>query len=188
MTELECAMFFALAVANAFAAPSRVNDICLAMIPPRLAAQLERDHPGYALPLLTDAPVDRLMALADSGGWPCPFVAIGDFDGDGTLDRAILLKSQTDSTVRLIGARNEGGHWRADLQKDWPIKIAAAQLEPLEPGLYDQTKGGRDAAKQLDDLKTIESDHPGFYAGPLEGARRAFFFTNGAWQDIWLMD
>jgi hypothetical protein len=180
-------MLLALAVAAAVAAPptpTSANDVCLAMIPPRLAALLERENPEYSLPVLTDANVDRLMANAESGGWPCPFVAIADFDGDGNLDRAVLLKNKIDQTIRLIAARNENGQWRVDLKKDWPIKLADARVEPLEAGLYEQTKGGRDAAKQIDDLKSIQSDHAGFLAGPVDGSKRAFFFVNNTWQDI----
>ncbi|HYM36724.1 MAG TPA: hypothetical protein VET48_15095 [Steroidobacteraceae bacterium] len=174
--------------ATTTAAPTPATDVCLAMIPPRLAVQLERENPDHALPTLTDAPVDRLMATAASGGWPCPFVAIGDFDGDGNLDRALVLRHKTEPSVRLIVARNEGTKWHIEIQTDWPIKITEASVEPLEAGLYEQTKGGRDAAKQIDNLKSIQSDHAGFLAGPTEGSKRAFFLVNGAWQDIWLED
>jgi hypothetical protein len=182
------ALLAAAATTSPVPAPTLANDICLAMIPPRLAAQLTSEFPDYSLPTLADAPVERLMIAAAAGAWPCPFVAIADFDGDGNLDRALVLRHKTDSTVRFIAARNEAGQWRIELQKDWPIAIAGAVVEPLEAGLYEQTKGGRDAAKQIDNLKSIQSDHPGFMAGPDEGAKQAFFFVNDKWDEIWLQD
>ena len=169
------------------AAPNAVTDVCLAMVPPRLALQLETQHPEFKLPTLTDAPVERLMANAAEGGWPCPFVAIADVDGDERLDRAVILKHKTDSAVRFIVARNDGA-WRIEVQKDWPIAIAAAAVEPLEAGFYEQTKGGREAARQIDQLKSIESDHAGFLAGSDEGAKQAFFFVNEKWEEIWLRE
>lgn len=187
-------MFLALAAAAAVAAPTPTpppalaTDICLAMIPPQLAAQLQSENPDYALPTLADVPVDRLIATAQAGSWPCPFVAIGDFDGDGNLDRAVLLRHKSEPTVRLIAARHENGQWRIELKKDWPIRIVDAQVEPLEAGLYEQTKGGKDAAKQIDNLKSIQSDHAGFVAGQYEGGKQAYFYINNEWQDIWLED
>ena len=164
------------------------TDICLAMVPPKLASQLKRDQADFDLPSVADVPVERMMANAASGAWPCPFVAIGDFDGDGGLDRALVLKHKTEPSVRLIAARNEGGQWRVGLQKDWPLAIATVAVEPLEAGLYEQTKGGRDAAKQIDNLKSIQSDHPGFSAGAAEGAKQAFFYVGDEWQAIPLAD
>jgi hypothetical protein len=182
-------MLFALAaVVLAAPVPSPANDICLAMVPPSLAALLAREQPNYVLPLLTDAHVDRLMNIAATGGWPCPFVAIGDFDGDGSLDRALVLKHKVEPSVRLIAARNVDGMWRIELQKDWPIVLNAAVVEPLEAGLYEQTKTGHNAAAQLDNLNSIQSDHAGFLAGQTESAKAAFFYQNNAWQQIWVDD
>lgn len=138
--------------------------------------------------MLTDVPVERLMRTAALGGWPCPYVAIADFDGDGNLDRALLLKHKTEPTVRLIVAHNEAGKWRIELQKDWPIAIADAQVEPLEAGLYEQAKGGRDAVQEIDNLKSIQSDRAGFLGGPAIGTKQAFFSINGEWQSIRLED
>jgi hypothetical protein len=183
-------MFIVLAAAAALAAPTRspANDICLAMVPPRLAAIIEREQPDYVLPQLIDAHADRLMSIAASGDWPCPFVAIADFDGDGNLDRAILLKHKSEPSIRLIAARNVDGMWRIELQKDWPIALDAAVVQPLEAGLYEQTKSGRNVAAQLDNLVSIQSDHAGFLAGQSAGAKAAFFYQNNAWQQIWVDD
>jgi hypothetical protein len=182
-------MFIAFAAAfTALASPTAANDICLAMLPPRLSATLERGQPDYALPLLTDASPDRLLANAQAGGWPCPFAAVADFDGDGDLDRAVLLRHKNEIGVRLVIARNEGGEWRIELQKDWPIALTSATLEPLEAGRHEQTKAGVDVAAQLDTLNVIEADHPGFLAGQTEGAKAAFFFQNGAWREMWVAE
>jgi hypothetical protein len=168
-------------------APSAANDICMAMVPPKLQAALTQAHTDYVLPRLTDAPVSRLVEIAESGAWPCPFVVIGDFDGDDRLDRALLLRHRDSSAARLITARNLASGWQADLQEDWPIEIASAGIEPLEPGLYEQTQSG-DAAANLDNLLSIQSDHAGFLVGQLDKPRRSYFFVETQWRSIVLED
>jgi hypothetical protein len=181
-------MLLVLATVLAAPVPTAANDICLAMVPPRLAAQLAREQPDYVLPQLTDAHADRLMNIAANGGWPCPFVAIADFDGDGSLDRALVLRHKSDTSVRLIAARNVDGMWRIELQKDWPLALNVTVVEPLEAGLYEQAQSGRNAAAQLDNLNAIQSDHAGFLAGQTESAKAAFFYQNNTWQQIWVED
>lgn len=179
-------MLLALTAISAMIAPTAATDICLAMLPPRLATTLERGQPDHMLPLLTDTSPDRLLDLAQTGEWPCPFAAVADFDGDGDLDRAVLLRHKLELSVRLIVARNDNGEWRIEFQKDWPIALAAATLRPLEPGRYEQTKIVADIAAQLDTLNVIEADYAGFLAGQAEGAKAAYFFQNGGWREMWV--
>jgi len=181
-------IFVSLLAATSIAAPSPANDICLAMVPPKLSAQIAVEHPDYAIAKLTDALVDRLLAIADAGGWPCPFVAIADVDGDGTLDRGIMLRHKTQASVRLLLARQIDDKWRIELQKDWPIPITAALVEPLEAGLYEQKRAGTSTAAQLDNLNSIQSDNAGFLAGQDESAKAAFFYQNSKWQELWIED
>jgi hypothetical protein len=168
--------------------PSRATDICLAMVPPRLAEQILREQPNYALALLTDVPAPRVLQTADSGGWPCPFVAAADVDGDGTLDRAVILKHKTEPGVRLLVARQLEKGWRIELQREWPIALAAALVEPLDAGFYEQSPANRDSAKNLDEQLSIQSEHAGFVAGQTDGRKAALFFQNGAWRQLWLSE
>jgi hypothetical protein len=168
-------------------APSAANDICLAMIPPKLEIALKRadstSGPDYVLPKLTDAPVNRLLAIAEAGEWPCPFVVAADFDGDDRLDRALILKHKESTSVRLIAVRNLITGWQIDLQEDWSLTINQVGIEPLEPGLYEQARSGN-AAAELDNLKSIQSDHAGFTTGPIGKSSRAFFFVENEWRSI----
>jgi hypothetical protein len=173
--------FIALAAA---AIVPQSNDACAAMIPPRLAAIVIAANPDYALPSLADAKPDRLSAIADRGDWPCPFVAAADFDGDGNLDRALVLRHKNQPGVRIVAARNIDGMWRIEVQKDWPIPMASVVVEPLEAGLYEQKRSGRPPAAELDNLVSIQSDHAGFLAGQDDDGKQAFFFVNNAWQTI----
>lgn len=158
------------------------------MVPPQLAAQLTRENPDYLLPLLADAGTVRIQEISERGDWPCPFVTLGDFDGDGTWDRAILLKHKSQPSVRLITARHIGGMWQIELQQNWPMSIATMLLEPLSAGLYEHhqspVQAGVSPAVQLDNLTSIQAERAGFSSGQIGGVKLAFFYQNDVWQHL----
>jgi len=178
-------MLFALAAAAAIAAPTPSPDLCQAMLPPGLVVKLSLSQSQYELPRLSDIPADRLKANAVEGGWPCPLVAIGDFDGDSRWDRALILRHKTDTTVRLVAALNLEADWEIGLKIDWPLAVGEVEIEPLPPGLYEQARDGS-ATAQLDNLASIQADFAGFVAGQRNGKQAAYFWVNGAWQHVWL--
>jgi hypothetical protein len=140
----------------------------------------------YELPRLSDIPADVLKTNAVDGGWPCPLVAIGDFDGDSRWDRALILRHKTEPTIRLVAALNLEADWEIGLQIDWPLSIGDVTLEPLAPALYEQTRSGPSAAAQFDNLASIQADFGGFLAGQRNGKQAGYFWVNDAWQHIWL--
>ncbi|MBC7982661.1 MAG: hypothetical protein H7Y02_02295 [Candidatus Obscuribacterales bacterium] len=190
-------MFLTLITAAATAVPvaaAPAPDLCHAMLPPALVVQLTLAHGDYQLPRLADLPIDVIRRNAELGGWPCPLVAIADFDGDHRWDRALFLKHKSEPTVRLIAALNtEKDGWQIGLQRDWPVPIDVVHIQPLEAGLYEQTqsestKAAANTAARLDELNSIQSDYSGFVAGQAQGPRAAFFFQNASWQFIWIAD
>jgi hypothetical protein len=178
-------MLLALVTAATVASPAPAPDLCQAMLPPGLVVKLALSQSQYELPRLMDVPGETLKAQAIEGGWPCPLVAIGDFDGDSRWDRALVLRHKTDSTVRVIAALNTESGWEIGLQIDWPLAIGEVELEPLGPGLYEQARAGS-AAAQFDNLASIQADNAGFLAGQRNGRQAGYFYVNGAWQHVWL--
>lgn len=179
-------MLLALAAAAAVAPPAlTAPDLCQAMLPPGLIVKLALTQSQHELPRLSDIPIDALNAHATKGGWPCPLVGLGDFDGDMRWDRALMLRHKTDSTVRVIAALNTDAGWEIALQLDWPLTIGEVELEPLLPGLYEQARAGN-ATAQLDNLASIQADNAGFLAGQRNGRKAGYFYINGAWQHVWL--
>jgi hypothetical protein len=181
-------MLLALAAATAIATnPAQpAPDVCRAMLPPGLVMKLALSQNQYELPRLSDIPPDALLANSTLGGWPCPLVAIADFDGDSRWDRALVLRHKTDSTVRLIAALNTEAGWEIGLQLDWPLTIGDVDIAPLEPGLYDQVRTSTNTAAQFDNIASIQADHAGFIAGQRDGKQAGYFRVNNAWQHVWL--
>lgn len=164
------------------------SDACAALIPPALASKLATDLPGYQLPASSDAGEQRSTALTASGDWPCPFVVLGDFDGNEDLDRAVLLKPRQPGTARLVGAMNNNGQWQLTLSEDWPLALSDSELRPKEAGFYQREEAIKQPVEQLDQLASLQTENAGFTAGKLKGQYAVYALINGKWQKLTLRD
>lgn len=164
------------------------SDACAALIPSALAAKVAAELPAYQLPNSNDAGEQRSKDLNISGDWPCPFIALGDFDGDEALDRALLLKPRDSGMPRLIGVANNNGQWQITLSEEWPLALSDSELAPHEAGLYQNDSAIKQPVEQLDQLASLQADYAGFTAGKLNGARTLYALVNGKWQKLTLRD
>lgn len=163
------------------------GDACAALIPPALASKLVAELPGYELPLSADAGEQRSAAIIKSGDWPCPFVVLGDFDGDDDLDRAMLLKRQ-DGNARLIGMQNNEGLWQITLSEEWPLTLEDSELRPNEAGLYQRQDAIKQPAEQFDQLNALQAENAAFSAGKVNGQYAVYAVVGGKWQKLTLRD
>lgn len=166
---------------------SATGDACAALIPPALAGKLAAELPGYETPLSSDAGEQRLADISKSGDWPCPFVVLGDFDGDADLDRAILLKRQ-DGNARLIGVQNTQGQWQITLSEEWPLALDESVLRPNEAGLYQRDDAVKQPAEQFDQLNALQAENTAFSAGKTNGQYAIYAIVGGKWQKLTLRD
>ena len=162
-------------------------DACAALIPPALSARLATELPGYVIPVSSDAGDARSREIAVRGDWPCPFVAVGDFDGDGLLDRVLLVKSPQGS-AKLIAVVNNNGEWRISFSEDWSLPLTESELRSMEPGLYQRSDAIDHPDAKLDQLSSIQADNSGFAAGKLNGRRAVYFLVGEHWQKLTIKD
>lgn len=169
-----------------------VADACAALIPASLANKVAAELPSYQLPQSADMGEARSAELSSSGDWPCPYVVLGDFDGNEQLDRAILLKPRQAGNARLIGALNNPGQgqgqWQITLNEDWPLALADSELRPREAGLYQSEDAIRQPTEQLDQLASLQAENTAFTAGKLNGQYAIYALINGKWQKLTLRD
>jgi len=175
-----------LLLAQALAQPVLAADACAVLIPPALNARITADLPGYELPQALDAGDARNKDIAVKGSWPCPFVVAGDFDGNGSLDRALLVKSP--NGTKLIGVLNTQGQWQLSLLEDWPLTLGDSELMPVESGLYQRSDAITQPVAQLDQLASLQGENSGFSAGKVAGRYAVYFFINNKWQKLTLRD
>jgi hypothetical protein len=178
----------ALALFQSAAAANVESDTCATLIPAALANKLATELPAYQLPSSNDAGEQRNKELNASGDWPCPFVVLGDFDGNATLDRALVLKSRQDGSARLVGVLNNNGQWQVTLSEDWPLALGDTELSPKESGFYQREDAIKQPVEQLDQLASLQIDYPGFAAGKLNGQNALYALVDGKWQKLTLRD
>ncbi len=166
------------------AAASVDADACATLVPPALAARLNMDLPGYQPAASSDAGEQRVKGIATQGDWPCPFVVVGDFDGNGALDRALLLKPREAGNARLIGALNNNGQWQLTLSEDWPLALSDSELRPKEPGLYQRAAAIQQPVEQFDQLASLQTEDSCFTAGKIAGMHAIYAVINGKWQKL----
>lgn len=164
------------------------GDACASLIPPALANKLAAELPGYALPESADTGEQRSVELSASGDWPCPYVVLGDFDGNDQLDRAILLKPRQAGSARLIGVQNNQGQWQITLSEDWPLPLNDSALRVREAGLYQSEEAIKQPAEQLDQLASLQAENTAFTAGKVNGPYAIYALINGKWQKLGLRD
>jgi len=167
---------------------STAGDACAALIPTALAARIAADLPAYQLPASSDAGEARIKSLDVSGNWPCPFVVLGDFDGNGTLDRALLLKPKQPGMARLIGALNNNGQWQITLSEEWPLALSESELAPKDAGFYQRDEAIKQPTAQLDQLASLQAEYALFSAGKLNGQYALYALINGKWQKLTFID
>lgn len=160
------------------------TDACAALVPPALAARLNMDLPSYQPAASSDAGEQRVKDIAAQGDWPCPFVVVGDFDGNGALDRAVLLKPREAGNPRLIGALNNNGQWQITLSEDWPLAIGDSELRAKEPGLYQRAAAIEQPVEQFDQLASLQTDDSCFAAGKVGGLHAIYAVISGKWQKL----
>jgi hypothetical protein len=96
-------------------------------LPPPMQQALDSVAPGFravrAASFRSD--VGQAAAAAGSGGMPAAFAAVGDYDGDGTVDAVIEGTTPGDSALRVIAIRN-GPHPTAIEVARFPVYDADA--------------------------------------------------------------
>lgn len=159
-------------------------DTCASLIPPALNVRLAADLPDYRLPTSDDAGAERLKTITTQGDWPCPFIVIGDFDGNGWLDRAMLMPARNGNAARLIAALNTRGQWQLSLSEDWPLAMNLSELRPLESGMYQRNDAIAQPAAQLDQLPSLQADFASFQAGKPGADYSVYALVAGHWQKL----
>jgi hypothetical protein len=101
----------------------------------RTAEALPHDYPGYHILRLTERDADTRAFLVQHFKTSDASVVHADFNGDGNLDYAMLLKSDTSPAAKLVVLLCDGQHkCRSVYEQDITGYSNEAYLSPLPIG------------------------------------------------------
>ena len=92
--------------------------------------------PGYHLLTLKERDPDTRAFIVQHFPKANPSVVHADFDGDGHLDYAMLLRNEKSKTTKLVVLLcSEDGHWRSVYELDVSAYSDSVYLRPATRGL-----------------------------------------------------
>jgi hypothetical protein len=169
--------------------PASSEDACANKLPSSLIDQLKARFPHHRVPVSSDNEAWAVASDRRSGGDGCLGIAKGDFDGDGTIDFAVLLSPAGDTTSPLIVALGDSQTYGLDSLDVSTGPRRIYYVSALVPGRYQRTKTLSDAvALEPGELAVFESKRPGIVTGALEDGAVAYFYDGHRWVHVWLSD
>jgi hypothetical protein len=134
-------------VLAAASAPANAADACAGQMPPALVARFAKTHPGWRMPVENDNLAEDIAAARARGHSGCLGVAAGDYDGDGRLDRALMLVAPDGARWQLVVALDRPRGWKveallpaADGRTGMYVDTGAAG-HFVQQGSYDERRG-----------------------------------------------
>jgi hypothetical protein len=162
-------------------------DACRVQVPRVLARRLEAKYPKNRLPLASDSKSSCVNDRVRKHASICLLVTVGDFDGDGLRDFAVLLPARKErQPAKLIVALQARGDWKLE---EVPIGLHTVVghigLSSLPPRDYKETPAamGRGQAQRV-----IRLDHDGLALYACDSWMNGYFRIAGKWKAFALSD
>jgi hypothetical protein len=162
-------------------------DACRAQVPRVLARRLEAKYPKNRLPRASDSKSSCVNDRVRKHASTCLLVTVGDFDGDGLRDFAVLLPARKErQPAKLIVALQAGGGWKLE---EVPIGLHSVVghlgLSSLPPRDYKETPPtiGPGQAQRV-----IRLDYDGLGLHACDSWMNGYFRMAGKWKAFALSD
>jgi hypothetical protein len=181
---------FAFASALAYPICGAETDICDQKVPSSLKRVLAEKYPGFRPGLMNDQDPDATRDNQKRGGDGCLTVSIGDFDGNGIKDVAVLMtrgvSNRKTDTVRLVIALQRPGTWALYPLKTWCATIDSCYVQTERPGLYNRAETLDGPVSEPGERTTLRSRNDVVLSGTLEAVAIVYAYSSGKWIHVWL--
>jgi hypothetical protein len=116
-------------------------------------------------------------------------VSVGDFDGNGSNDYAIVVQNDRSKKVEVfVALALPSGRWSLTLLRTYDSEfLQRVYVDTLVPGSYNRTESAGDEIED-GEVSTLESRNPGVAVGLDESSEIGYFFVNGIWKHVWIAD
>ncbi len=177
--------FVALLLAHSLLGGS--TDVCEQKVPAPLKRALTAKFPGLRPAWSTDQAEDATQFNKRAGGDGCITVAVGDFDGDGQKDVALLLTNPESDAIRLVVALHRAASWAIYRLPTWCEAVSACYVETVKPGLFKRSEA-LDTPLSPDERDQIESLTENVISGTVESTGIVYVYSKGKWHYVWVSD
>jgi hypothetical protein len=164
------------------------QDLCKQKIPAALNDVLRVQFPRFRPARLTDQSGDDTRLNKRSGGDGCVSVGIGDFDGDGQKDIALLMTNGQPNSIRLVVALTRGRSWTISRLPTWCATISRCYVRTVKPGLYKRSLADASPISSPDERDQIESKTENVMSGTTEATGVVYVYIQGRWRYVWVSD
>jgi hypothetical protein len=163
------------------------TDVCEQKVPASLTRALNTKFPGFRLPRLGDQDRYGTDFNKHAGGDGCITVAMGDFDGDGQKDIAVLLTSRKSKAARLVVGLRRAASWTIDRLPTWCGTTDRCYVETAKPALFKRA-GELDSPLSSGEREQIKSQTENVLSGTVESTGIVYVYSKGTWQYVRVSD
>ena len=178
--------FIVMLVANALLGAS--PDVCEQKVPATLKRVLTVQFPGFRLARLSDQAEDDIQFDKHSGGDGCITITVGDFDGDGQSDMALLLTSEHQDGVRLVVALRRPASWTVYRLPTWCSAVNGCYVHMIKPGTFRRTESLDEPLSSPEERHRIDSRTENIISGNVGSTGIVYVYTKGKWHYVWVSD
>jgi hypothetical protein len=130
-----------------------------------------------------------------NGGNGCLGVAEGDYDGDGRIDRALLLTSREEFPDRggrrilLVVAFGHENRWELSVLRDIDDANRNRLYVHTAPrGDFTRTESLPDPPNEPGEVEGFTIEHAGVISGVTESSAVVHAWVGGCWKHVWISD
>ncbi len=164
-------------------------DSCRSIVPQSLAKALKVRFPSHRLPRASDSSDEDIAYNREHGGNGCLGAAPGDYDGDGQLDLALIMRPEGQGKMLVVAALARKQKWRITTLTEFDF-LGGLFVERGEPRKYERSEvvDAEGEGFRPGELRSYTSPTPCVITGKTEAWSFAYCLGPKGWINVWLSD